>query len=207
MLELAPRNLGCLMAQPAVVLLLSGGLDSMVAADVIREQSGVRLLPLFVDYGQPAALREGEAARTFCRLRHLQLSKAQVAGFKKLADVAAHRPRLQPFLPGRNLVLLTIAGIVALSKGARFVGIGAIADRAFPDTTNSFFNAFNAIGPMALGHQVSVMSPLVHSSKAAVVEMGKRLGTPLLASYSCYVGRSRPCGRCLGCKLRAQVLS
>jgi len=104
-------------------------------------------------------------------------------------------------------MLLTIAGLVARSKGARFVGIGAIADQAFPDSTDSFFNAFNAIAPMALDHQVSVMSPLVHSSKAAVVEMGKRLGTPLHASYSCYVGRSRPCGKCLGCKLRAEVLS
>src|SRR5436190_8403741 len=140
------------MARPAVVLLLSGGLDSMVAADVIREQSDVRLLPLFVDYGQPAALREVEAARAFCRVRRLNLSKVQVTGFKKLADIAVHRPRLQPFLPGRNLVLLTIAGILALSKGARFVAIGAIADQAFPDTTDSFFNAFNAIGPMALGH-------------------------------------------------------
>ncbi len=195
------------MARPAVVLLLSGGIDSMVAADVIRDQSDVRLLPLFVDYGQPAALREWEAARAFCKVRRLALSKAQVAEFKKIADIAARRPRLRPFLPGRNLVLLTIAGIVALGKGARFVGIGAIADRAFPDTTESFFNAFNAIGPMALGHPVRVMAPLEHSSKAAVVEMGKRLGTPLLASYSCYAGRSRPCGRCLGCKLRAEVLS
>src|SRR6266508_4211124 len=123
------------MARPAVVLLLSGGLDSMVAADVIREQAGVRLLSLFVDYGQPAALREGEAARAFCRLRRMTLSKAQAPGFKKLADVAVRRPRPQPFLPGRNLLLLVIAGLVARSVRARFVGIGAIADQTFPDST------------------------------------------------------------------------
>lgn len=196
------------MARPAVVLLLSGGMDSMVAADLLRAEERVRLLLLFVDYGQPAAAREHKAAESFSGLRRLSLSRARIREYSELA----RQPRdseariAAAFLPGRNLMLLVVAGLVARARRARFIGIGAIADQAFPDTTDSFFNAFNAIAPMALGHEVTVMSPLVHSSKAGVVEMAKRLGTPLHVSYSCYAGRSRPCGKCLGCRLRAKVL-
>jgi len=176
----------------------------MVTADLLRAEKRVRLLPLFVDYGQPAVSQEVKAVKSFCKLRRLPLSAVRIEGY---AGLAASKARKAPaFLPGRNLLLLTIGGLVARAKKARFVGIGAIADQAFPDSTDSFFNAFNAIAPLALGHEVSVMSPLVHSSKAAVAEMGKRLGTPLHLSYSCYAGLSRPCGKCLGCRLRAKVL-
>ncbi len=190
-----PRKGSAVMSRPAVVFLLSGGMDSMVAADLVRAEQRLRLLPLFVDYGQPAASRELKAAKSFCSLRRLPLSTVRIRGYARLArPQAGSRGRLAAaFLPGRNLMLLTMAGLLARARRARFVGIGAIADQAFPDSTDSFFNAFNAIAPMALGHEVRVMSPLVHSSKAAVVEMGKRLGTPLHVSYSCYAGRSRPC--------------
>jgi 7-cyano-7-deazaguanine synthase len=187
-----------------LVFLLSGGMDSMVAVDLLRTESRLLLLPLFVNYGQPAASREGSAAKAFCRLRGLRLARVPIPGYTALA-----RPRgkgIPRFLPGRNLLLLVVAGLVARAKKARFVGIGAITDQTFSDTAESFFKAFNGIAPMAFDHEVSVMSPFVHSSKVAVADIGRRLGTPLHLSYSCYVGRSRPCGRCGGCRLRAKVL-
>jgi len=180
-------------------------MDSMVAVDLLRADSRLLLLPLFVDYGQPAAPREGGAAKAFCRLRGLKLARLPIAAYTPLARPPGKR--IPTFLPGRNLLLLLVAGLVARAKKARFVGIGAIADQAFPDTADSFFKAFNGIAPMALDHEVSVMSPFVHSSKAAVVDIGRRLGTPLNLSYSCYIGRLRPCGRCAGCQLRAKVMS
>src|SRR2546427_12729812 len=86
------RNLQ--MRRAAVVFLLSGGIDSMVAADLIRAEKRLRLLPLFVDYGQPALSQEVKAAKSFCRLRRLPLSVMRLGEYSRQIGRASCRERV-----------------------------------------------------------------------------------------------------------------
>lgn len=196
------------MAVRKVVTLLSGGIDSMVLADSLRKQKQVRQSLLFVDYGQRAARREFEAARLFARNRgKLEKVSLHIRGIKMNSQLITGRLRDQPFFPGRNLLLLTIAALKAREMGTSFVAIGLREVPQFPDTSGAFVRAFSGIGYLAFGTSIEVITPLLNRTKAEIVQLAEEYGTPLSISYSCYLGRKRPCCRCLGCKDRKGLIA
>ena len=52
------------------------------------------------------------------------------------------------------------------------------------------------------GHPIRICTPILHSSKADIVRLGKKLGAPLHLTWSCYEGGEKACGRCDSCQLR-----
>ncbi len=54
------------------------------------------------------------------------------------------------------------------------------------------------------GISIQIETPIIHLSKAEIVEMGTRLKAPLEHTWSCYKGGEVPCGACDSCILRAK---
>jgi 7-cyano-7-deazaguanine synthase len=54
------------------------------------------------------------------------------------------------------------------------------------------------------GHAINVVTPLIHLSKAKIVTLAVKLKVPLELTWSCYNGKTKPCGVCDSCRLRAQ---
>jgi 7-cyano-7-deazaguanine synthase len=188
------------MPSQTVVTLLSGGIDSMVLADLLRERRELEQLFVFVDYGQRASTQEYKAAAAYAKGRgRLERISITLKGLPLGSQLVTGRLGDPAFLPGRDLLLLMVAGWKACQIESDFIGIGLRDVPQFPDTSNCFVRAFEGASFMAFGRAFTVMAPLLQMSKGEVVQLGKRYGTPLSLSYSCYLGEKRPCGRCLGC--------
>lgn len=205
---------------PLAVVLLSGGLDSMVCAALAREQ-GFRILALTIDYNQRHRI-EVEAARTIAAVleveRHviLPLDLRQFGGSALTADIAVPKDGVGTdipvtYVPARNLVFLSLALAWAEAAGSSdlFIGVNALDYSGYPDCRPEFIGGFEALARVAtkLGDQggnVRVHAPLQHLKKSEIAHEAARLGLDPSRSWSCYdpLPDGKACGVCDSCRLR-----
>jgi len=191
------------MPSQKVVTLLSGGIDSMVLADSLRERKDLKQIFLFVDYGHRAAKQEYRAAGAYARNRgKLERISIALGGPTLKSQLMTGRLQDLAFLPGRNLLLLMAAAWMGCQVKSNLIAIGLRDVVQFPDTSEGFVHAFEGLSYLAFGRTFTVIAPLLQMSKGEVVQLGQKYGTPLPVSYSCYLGKTPPCGRCLGCRDR-----
>ncbi|HYJ84203.1 MAG TPA: 7-cyano-7-deazaguanine synthase QueC [Allosphingosinicella sp.] len=209
-------------AAPKAVALLSGGLDSMVAAAIARE-SGHELLALTVDYGQRHRVELEAAARIAAALgaeRHvvLPLDLRAFGGSALTADIAV--PKSGPgddipvtYVPARNTIFLSLALGWAEAAGASdiYSGVNALDYSGYPDCRPDFIAAFERLAALATkagdeGARFRIVAPLLHMTKADIVSEAARLGLDSGLSWSCYdpAPDGRHCGLCDSCRLRAR---
>lgn len=184
-----------------VMVLLSGGLDSTVLA-TIANRAGRLAVAAFVDYGQPAAAQEREAAQRWCgrnTSRLIELRAAFPAAIGLASGVGAPGPRV---IPCRNLILISLAASSAPEVGAREVWYGATgADQAsYPDCRPEFAAALSAV--LALDGGVTVRAPLAGMLRPEVRALAVALQVAVADTWSCYQAREdgMPCGECDSCR-------
>lgn len=212
----SPENAG---VRDAVVL-LSGGLDSMVVAGLARE-AGWRINALTIDYNQRHR-RELDAARTIAAhlgaARHviLPLDLRQFGGSALTDDIAVPKEGVGDdipvtYVPARNLVFLslTLAWAEALGSSDVFIGVNALDYSGYPDCRPEFISGFEKLADLATkagaeGRPFTVHAPLQHLSKADIAREAHRLGLDPAMSWSCYdpLPDGRACGLCDSCRLR-----
>ena len=202
------------------VVLLSGGLDSMVAAALARE-SGFRINALTIDYNQRHR-REIESARDIASLlgaaRHivLPLDLRQFGGSALTDEIEVPKAGLEPgipvtYVPARNLVFLSLTLAWAEALGGRdiFIGVNALDYSGYPDCRPEFIAGFADLADLATkrgseGGRFTIHAPLQHMSKSEIVREAARLSLPTALSWSCYdpTATGQACGLCDSCRLR-----
>lgn len=207
------------------VVLLSGGLDSMVAAALSREQ-GFRLNALTIDYNQRHRV-EIEAARriasTLGAERHVVLPlDLRAFGGSALTDaIAVPKDGVDAgipvtYVPARNLVFLSLALAWAEALGARdiFIGVNALDYSGYPDCRPEFLEAFERMANLAtrIGVEAGglrIHAPLLRLSKAEIIGRGRELGVDYGLTRTCYdpAGDGAACGRCDACRLRLRAFA
>ncbi len=187
-----------------VVTLMSGGLDSSVVAKLLQEE-GTRQLPLFIDYGQLARDQELSACRSVVGALSLpEPAIASVPGVGSLLSSGLTNRSLHvandAFLPGRNILFLTLASAYAVQHGADSVAIGLLDDAysLFPDQTRSFLRGAEGFLSAGLGQPIRVLAPLMTLTKSQVVQIARAWN--ISGTYSCHTGRDVPCGKCIACQ-------
>ena len=209
------------MSGRTAVVLLSGGLDSMVCAGLARE-AGFGVVALTVDYNQRHRVELESARRIASRLadEHLILPiDLRAFGGSALTDDIAV-PKDAPgnaipvtYVPARNTVFLSLALALAEARGARdlFIGANALDYSGYPDCRPAFIEAFERLATVATkagdeGQSFEVHAPLIAMTKADIVREAVRLGLDPALSWSCYDPQEggRPCGECESCRLRAK---
>jgi len=189
-----------------VVVLVSGGIDSIVACKLIEKQ-GDNVLPLFVDYGQLAAQKEWDACQQLlsaCGFPKPQ--RIDVSGFGKAisSGITDEKKDIkeEAFLPCRNLLFLTLAASYAHTKGANALAIGLLDEKThlFPDQTEEFIVNTNFAVNSTLGGSYMILTPLIQFSKADVIKLAEEYGIPFDKTYSCHSGKDYYCGKCIACK-------
>lgn len=207
------------------VVLASGGLDSTVTA-AIAKQEGYELFFLTIAYGQRHAVeveRARQVAAALGAANHLVMSlDLRAIGGSALTGPAAvpkdregnERSRTIPvtYVPGRNLIFLSIAAAHAEVMGAPLIYFGAnVLDYSgYPDCRPDFIRAFEMAvkeGTKAgmEGNSLQVKAPLLMLTKAEIIRQGVELQVPFHLTHSCYdpVG-DQACGRCDSCVIRRE---
>ena len=203
------------------MVLLSGGLDSMVCAALAREQ-GYSVLALTVDYGQRHRIEIEAAKRIAAGLceQHivLPLDLTGFGGSALTSDIAVPKGGVEEgipvtYVPARNTVFLSLALAWAEAAGARdlFVGVNALDYSGYPDCRPEFIDAFEALANRATkagveGEGFTIHAPLLAMSKADIAREAVRLGLDAGISHSCYdpAADGGACGLCDACRLRAR---
>lgn len=206
------------------VILVSGGMDSCVAAAVAVD-CGYLPAMLHVNYGQRTEARElvsfhqiagyyGADQRLVADVRYL----AAIGG-SSLTDPSLAIPSADDesagipltYVPFRNTHLISIAVSWAEVIGAGRIFIGIVEEDAsgYPDCRKPYLEAVNET--IRLGTRpetdIRVEAPLVSMSKAEIVRLGARLGAPFELTWSCYRSEETPCRDCLSCRLRARAFA
>ena len=85
------------------------------------------------------------------------------------------------YLTGRNLVLLTKAGVVAAQHGAHRIALGPLAGNPFPDARPEFFASMSNSLSLGLDHAIEVATPFLEWEKDDVIKRGVELRGPARA--------------------------
>jgi 7-cyano-7-deazaguanine synthase len=204
------------------VVLLSGGLDSMVAGGLARE-AGYHVFALTIDYNQRHRVELSAAARVASALgaiRHivLPLDLSAFGGSALTADMSVPKGGVgagipNTYVPARNTIFLSLTLGLAEVSGANdvFIGVNALDYSGYPDCRPEFIDAFQKMAALATkagveGHPIRINAPLQHMSKADIVREAHRLGLDAGISWSCYdpAPNDQHCGLCDSCRLRSK---
>ena len=193
----------------ATAVLFSAGLDSAVlaAAEAARRGS---VRPIYVSAGlaweeqELAAVGRLLATPAFASLApvvHLLFTVRDLYPASHWAlrgePPAFDTPDEDVYLTGRNIVLLSKAGIYCAQHQIHRIAIGPLAGNPFPDATPEFFDAMGRALALGLDHQIEIVAPFADMEKADVIRLGVELGVPLALTLSCmnpHDGKHR--GRC-----------
>jgi len=207
------------------VILASGGLDSTVTA-AIAKQEGCEVFFLTMAYGQRHAVEVERARQVAAALgvtNHLvmNLDLRAIGGSAITGPTAVPKDRSSTerrqtipvtYVPGRNLIFLSIAAAHAEVVGASLIYFGAnVLDYSgYPDCRPEFIRAFEGAvkeGTKAGmgGTPLHVKTPLLMLTKADIIRRGIELHVPFHLTHSCYdpVG-DLACGRCDSCVIRQE---
>lgn len=207
----------------SAVVLLSGGLDSMVVAGLARE-AGYAIHALTVDYNQRHRIELESAARIATHLgaaEHivLPLDLRRFGGSALTADINVPKEGVDDssipvtYVPARNTIFLSLCLGLAEARGARdlFIGVNALDYSGYPDCRPEFIRAFEEMANLATkagveGDLFAVHTPLQHMTKADIAREAHRLGLDAGMSWTCYdpAPDNKACGKCDSCRLRAK---
>jgi 7-cyano-7-deazaguanine synthase len=214
-------------ANERAVVLLSGGLDSATVLAMARA-AGYQCYALSIDYGQrhvaelraaqQVASTQGVAAH---QVIHLNLRQF---GGSALTDSAIDVPIdgcstgiPVTYVPARNTIMLSVALGWAESLGANaiFYGANAVDYSGYPDCRPEYIQAFERMANLATKTGVEqyadgalglrIFAPIVHLTKAEIIQTGTALGVDFAMTVSCYQAddAGRACGVCDSCRIRA----
>jgi 7-cyano-7-deazaguanine synthase len=212
----------------SAIVLLSGGLDSMVVAALARE-AGYAVHALTIDYNQRHRVELESAARIAAHLgaaEHivLPLDLTRFGGSALTSDIAVPKHGVDEsgipvtYVPARNTIFLSLCLGLAEARGAHdlFIGVNALDYSGYPDCRPEFIAAFETMANLATKAGVegaqsgvkgfTIHTPLQHMTKAEIAREAHRLGLDAGMSWSCYdpTPDNKACGQCDACRLRAK---
>ena len=200
------------------------------------------------DYGQKH-LTELDSAKKICALAVVDFDLIKIPNILRSSspltdhdskldlyeNIEQIKPGLQnTFVPGRNILFLTIAGNIALAKNCAHIVIGVCQEDygGYYDCRQDFINAMESAlnlgllgqapespntpelqsAPEKFPRGLQIHTPLMDLNKAGAVKLATSLPEPynqlcmeaLALSHTCYAGKRPPCGQCNACLLRAR---
>ena len=216
------------------LVLFSGGQDSTTClAHALTHYAHVETLGF--DYGQRHSV-ELQARQTVLQRLRWQFPHwaarlgpdhvlnvdviGQIGGSSLTEDVAIAMQQdglPNTFVPGRNLLFITLAGALAYRRGLQVLvtGVSEADFSGYPDCRDDTMKAMQLALNLGLERRLRLSTPLMWRDKAAVWQLAFELGGQALIdlivqdSHTCYQGTRTPhawgagCGQCPACQLRA----
>jgi len=204
------------------VILLSGGLDSVTALAIAKQQ-GYACYTLSFNYGQrhDAELVASERlSKQIGAVEHkvINIDLRSIGGSALTDNTIAipeehHEGIPVTYVPARNTVFLSIAlgWAEVLTAEAIYIGVNAVDYSGYPDCRPDYINAFEQLANLATkagveGNKLEVKAPLMKMSKAEIIRQGITLGVDYSQTVSCYQAdeNGHACGACDSCHFRIE---
>lgn len=195
------------------IILLSGGLDSLVALGGFKEEYGIELALTF-DYGQKSAKQEIEASKKICEYYKIKHKIILLDWLKEITKTALVSDKEVPidnlgttesansvWVPNRNGLFLNIAASFADSYGYNYILFGANKDegQTFSDNTEEFRKQISKTFELSTLERPKVIAPLINCTKDDIVRVAIEKRIPLEFVRSCYCSEDIHCGICESC--------
>lgn len=199
------------------LVLLSGGQDSTTCLYWCLERAKHNDIKcIFFDYGQRHATIEGHAAKFIARNVGVGIDARKVSFGLPTAssDLLSIGTSIKTsdsglptsFVPGRNLLMLSMAAAFFYPERSYSIVIGANAVdfSGYPDCRGQSLRSFEESINKAMDIDIRILSPLLDLTKSEIVNMGLKNGAHDVMSmtHTCYYGEFPPCGECPACKIR-----
>jgi 7-cyano-7-deazaguanine synthase len=201
------------------VVLLSGGMDSVVALHHARREHEIVVAVSF-DYGAKHHGREIPFAKwqaESCGVPHTTVP-LDFVGREFASDLLKNGGEIpkghyeeqtmkKTVVPFRNGIMLSIAAGFAESKGAAGLVIAAHSgDHAiYPDCREEFMCAMGNAIRLGTYVEIELLRPFIAMKKADIARRGAELGVDFSKTWSCYVGGETHCGECGTCVERREA--
>jgi 7-cyano-7-deazaguanine synthase len=200
------------------ICILSGGMDSTLAT-YIAKNDGYEIIAVHFNYGQRTEQKELDAFRKICNeLNIIKKYEIDIPFFTQIGTSALTDNTIDipingiqegvpvTYVPFRNGIFLSIATAIAEKHEAQALFIGVVQEDSsgYPDCTDTFINKIqNAMNQGTKDEtNLEIVTPLVHMSKAQIVQKSLQLNVPLKYTWSCYANEHKACGVCDSCRLR-----
>lgn len=197
------------------IILLSGGLDSIISLSLFKEEYNITTAITF-DYGQKAVKREIETSKKiadFYNLKHMIIDlpwlneiststlnqNKDIPTAKDIETVTSDSKSL--IVPNRNALFINIAATIAEAQNFKYIIIGANEEEShnFKDNSKEFIDAINQSLKNSTENEVQVLAPLINFDKSKIVEEGIKSNAPFNLIHSCYGNEDKHCGMCESC--------
>lgn len=195
------------------LILLSGGLDSLVSLGLEKERLNIELAITF-DYGQKSLEKELDASKKICNYYGINQRVIELGWLKDITKTSLVSDKPVPinsnldeacaksvWVPNRNGLFLNIAGCFADSYDFDNILIGANKEegQTFPDNTQEFINSINKAFEYSTLKHPKVIAPLINCDKNDIVKLALVNKIPLELTMSCYQSTEGHCGICESC--------
>lgn len=174
----------------SVLVLLSGGIDSTACLDFYLSQNA-NVTALFLDYGQASASHEVVSAVRVAEHYRVALN---------LATIVGATPKTSGEVFGRNALLLHFALMEWGPSATGIIAIGIHAGTQYFDCSPSFTAVMQSVFDSYTGGRLLIGTPFLSWSKKDIWDYCRLHRVPLSQTYSCELGNSQPCGKCLSCR-------
>jgi 7-cyano-7-deazaguanine synthase len=209
------------MKNSKALVVFSGGQDSTTCLFwALKNFNEVEVVTF--DYNQRHSL-EIECAKSIANELGVKHNILDMALLNQLAPSALTRDDIDvkdgvegglpsSFVPGRNLVFLTFAGILASQIGAKHIVTGVCETdfSGYPDCRDIFVKSLNVTLNLSMDSQFVIHTPLMWIDKAETWKLADELGALEFVrekTLTCYNGViADGCGECPACKLRKRGL-
>lgn len=209
------------MDQHSAVVVLSGGQDSTTCLLLaLKKYTNVKAITF--SYGQ-RHIGGVQVSKEICKDLGVEqkvitldfmneITKSALLNTNEKISQADNDHFPNAFVPGRNLIFLSLAAIYAYSLGYYHVitGVCQTDFSGYPDCRDTFVRSLNTTVNLAIDTNLSIDTPLMWKDKSQTWEIADRLGKLDYIrenTLTCYEGvKGDGCGKCPACVLRQQGL-
>ena len=205
------------------LVLFSGGQDSTTCLFWAKKRFQ-NVLALCFTYGQRHS-QEVEIARKIAETAGISFNVIDAGVISELAPNSLTNRSIKmdsetsknalpnTFVPGRNMLFLTLAAAIAYAQGIKHLvaGVSEADYSGYPDCREAFICSLNSSLNLAMDYTFLIHTPLMHLDKKNVWQLADELGVFDIVkneTLTCYNGIiADGCSNCAACKLRKKGLA
>lgn len=195
------------------IVLLSGGLDSLVALDIATKEMDI-VLALTFDYSQKAVDEEIEATQKICKLYNIEHKIIKLPFLAEITNNALTNDNNKQFnelesvwIPNRNGLFLNIAASYCDSKDIDYIIFGANKEESgsFSDNKPEYINISDKCFEFSTMKHPKIYAPCSDMTKIDLVNYMIDNDISFSLIKSCYRNKNelnkKHCNECMSCKL------